>query len=364
MCSKQSKKWKKKCKKLKCGACPECASLFEQVQDVDDVGDDDAAAEDDDDDAGLKLCTKSEAAPSFLQMGDSCQADYIAAMDTSTPLAEDRRCECLRKVDLATAAELDCYSMKGKEATIFEEFRQCVGSAQSSPLTVCSATQMEAVMSPMGPACKLLLGDALSNGTPLDNSTRCDCFMQINPTVAKSVRCKTNSLQEFTLGEEYAQCIAAAPTSISNPPVCTAEDLVPPFAQMDDECGALLRDAIAADTPTTQEKRCACYEQVDDDVGLALACMTMPAKKMTLAQEYQLCVAESMSTLCSEDALFGTAGLAAMSSDCKATLKAALANPDDPLEDEAQCTCYKQVTVIALNKLRHVPELFPPPLPR
>ena len=91
--------------------------------------------------------------------------------------------------------------------------------------------------------------------------------------------------------------------------------------------------------------------------------MTMPAKKMTLAQEYQLCVAESMSTLCSEDALFGTAGLAAMPSDCKATLKAALANPDDPLEDEAQCTCYEQVTVIALNKLRHVPELFPPRCP-
>lgn len=145
--------------------------------------------------------------------------------------------------------------------------------------------------------------------------------------------------------------MAAVPTAVAAPPICTEEDLKPPFDMMNATCVAMLSDAIAHDTPLTQQDRCACYEQVDDAVGLALACMTMPAKKMTLAQEYQLCIAEGMGVTCSDAEMFGdSGGLAELSSSCKEELQETTAGDD--VARDLGCGCFGNVKAEKAFNLR------------
>jgi len=352
-----NQKWKKKCKKKKCAGCAECASVFEQPAagaeqgddgDVDDEPDDvptttPPSAEDVVGEDGLLVCDRADLDDAFLQMGDACKKDLLNAIAASSPLTFDRRCQCFLKVDVTVASDLTCKSQVWKGLTVAQEFGQCVAAADPSAQDVCEKEEIDAVMSQMDESCHSALNSALMTSKTLDNSTRCECFMEINPTVAKTVKCKINDMQQFTLAEEYAQCVAAAPTTVAAPQVCTEEQLLAPFAQMDDACTSMLADAIANDTPLTQEDRCACYEQVDDEVGLALGCMTMPAKKMTLAQEYQMCMTSGMGITCTAAELFGTSGLAAMSDACKTQWQAAIEDPDDPLDSAANCGCFGNV---------------------
>jgi hypothetical protein len=85
----------------------------------------------------------------------------------------------------------------------------------------------------------------------------------------------------------------------------TEAELQAPIAQKSDTCTSMLADAIANETPLTQVDQCAGYEQVDDEAVWALVCMAMPAKKMTLAQECQMCMASGMSITCTAEGLFG-----------------------------------------------------------
>jgi len=333
---------------------------FERRTRGDDDGDDaDDDQEEVDDDGvpipsadGLSICVDTELTAAFQKMGPACTTELKAAIDAEKPLSDDRRCQCFLKNDLAVAAVLDCKSMAMKALTVSQEFAQCVALAQSSTKAVCTMDQIENVMVQMDPTCKATLEDALVKGTTLANSTRCGCFMQINPILAKSVKCKTNELQQFTLAEQYAQCVAAVPTSVADPPICSQADVQKPFDVMDAKCVSMLADAIATNTPTTQDKRCACYEQVDDEIALDLNCMTMPAKKMTLAQEYQTCIGEGMSTLCTAAELFGPDGLGTMSTECKQSFRTARTNPDAPVEDGAKCSCYESIPAEKLLSLR------------
>jgi len=343
-CARSTKPWTKKCKKKskKCLLCPECAGLLETDGDDDDDADIEPSAEDEVDENGVGICDDADLAIAFQQMGVSCKTDLLNAIADGEALTDERRCQCFLKVDLNTAADLTCKSQVWKGLTVAQEFAQCVASASASTPAVCEQSQITKAMSYMDSPCQSLLDNALVKGTPLDNSTRCGCFMQLNPKVAKAVKCKINDLQQFTLAEEYGQCVAAVSTAVADPPACTATDVQAPFDQMDSACVLMLNDAIVNNTPLTQEARCACYEQVDENVGLALPCMTMPAKKLTLAQEYQLCIAEGMGTKCTDAQLFGSAGLAQMSANCKQTLQSARGNADDPLEGIA-CDCYANI---------------------
>jgi hypothetical protein len=205
----------------------------------------------------------------------------------------------------------------------------------------------------MPASCHKVLKQALAKGIALDDSTRCTCFMHLNPLAAKKVKCKITEDQQFTLAEEYAQCVGAVSTDVANPGICTTTELQAPFDEMDSACTDLLVDAIENDTPLTQEQRCACYEQVDDSVGLGLACMTMPAKKQTVAQEYQLCMTEAMATTCSETELFGSSvGLAGMTADCKSTFQTAVTKGDEVLETAFGCDCYGKVSASNALNLR------------
>ena len=132
-------------------------------------------------------------------------------------------------------------------------------------MDVCEAAEIEAVMSQIDTSCHSTLQNALTKGTTLDNSTRCECFMKFNPIVAKTVKCKINVLAQSTLAEEHAQCVAAVPTAVAVPQICREAERLAPFAQMCDTCSSVLAAAIAHEKPLTQVDQCACCEQVGDE---------------------------------------------------------------------------------------------------
>jgi hypothetical protein len=123
-------------------------------------------------------------------MGGACKKDLLNAIAACSSLTFKRRCQCFLKVDLQVTAKLTCYSQAWKQHTVAQEFEECVASSNLSAKDVCVAAEIEAVMSQMDTSCLSTLQNALTKGTTLGNSTRCDCFMEVNPTVADTVKCK------------------------------------------------------------------------------------------------------------------------------------------------------------------------------
>ena len=95
------------------------------------------------------------------------------------------------------------------------------------------------------------MNNALTKDATLDNSTRSEFFIEINPIVAKTVKCKISDMAKFTLAEEYAQCVAAVRTAASEPQTCAKAEIQAPLAQMSDNRTSRLADYIANDTPLT-----------------------------------------------------------------------------------------------------------------
>jgi len=169
------------------------------------AGDDDDEQEPGDDDVD-GVCARSQLADAFTQMGAACEQDVLAAIAAASALTDDRRCQCFTKVNLETAAELTCKSQAWKELTVAEEFAVCVASAPTLAAEVCTSSEIEEAESLMPASCHKVLKQALAKGIALDDSTRCTCFMHLNPLAAKKVKCKITEDQQFFGGRVCAVC--------------------------------------------------------------------------------------------------------------------------------------------------------------
>jgi len=224
--------------------------------------------------------------------------------------------------------------MEGKSNTVAEEFAYCVDEANSSFAQVCSSSQVDTMVAKMDSGCQSAMQTFLSSGTPLDDEMHCNCFLQINPTDAKGVKCKSDASQPMTLQEEYAKCVDEHDTSIDTPPFCTAEERQKALDVMDSQCQTKLSHAIETDTPLSDAVRCQCFEQIDETLAFEFNCKTMESKEFTLAQEYQTCIREESGRTCKHAFLYGEYGLGAMSAECKTQLQAG---------EEFECSCFGPV---------------------
>lgn len=71
------------------------------------------------------ICKLGTIQPLISGMTVECQNEIYKAIDTDTPLSEERRCSCYLQVEESRALDIHCRSMETKTMTVRQEYMQC-----------------------------------------------------------------------------------------------------------------------------------------------------------------------------------------------------------------------------------------------
>jgi hypothetical protein len=302
------------------------------------------------------VCELEQVQRALAQMGGNCSASVTQAVATNTPLSDERRCFCYLQVDMDVAAALQCRTMSVKTHTLAQEYKLCQAGSKNyaGDHKVCALPMLQPHIAKMDKDCRTRVYNAIWTRTPMSRETRCRCYSQVDEQSAKTLTCHSMPSKNATVWQEYQQCTGADQREPQLAPVCEMKQVKRALDQMHGNCATTVTNAVLANTPLSEEKRCFCYVQVDDTVAANLKCRTMSAKTHTLAQEHKLCKYGSKHygnnfNICSVAKL--KPAIDQMNENCQDNVYAAI-ETETPMQQAARCSCYLQVNETSARKLQ------------
>jgi hypothetical protein len=157
------------------------------------------------------VCLHSDIQQAIGHMHGACVPKLSAAINKNAPLTDQHRCFCYLQVNRSIAMGLNCRTMAAKTKTLVQEYNECeTGSHQYSEAHgTCQITRLTPFINSMTHDCQEDLYEAVENNSPLENERRCSCYLQIDKQEALSVNCKSMPDKEFTVAQEYQNCLDA-----------------------------------------------------------------------------------------------------------------------------------------------------------
>lgn len=183
-----------------------------------------------------------------------------------------------------------CASLLQSNAVAMDDDEHFEDANADDEAPICHSSDVKKALDAMTPSCSQKLTTAIANDAPLRDVDRCLCYLEVERPIAMALKCRTMEAKTQTLAEEYNACEYGSHQWAKAHGTCPALRMTALINAMSKDCQESLYSALQKEQPLTFERRCECYQQIEQQTALQVNCFSMPEKSLTVAQEYQQCL--------------------------------------------------------------------------
>jgi hypothetical protein len=183
-----------------------------------------------------------------------------------------------------------CASLLQADAVAIDalDYDYDVGASSDAP--ICDESDVREALNHMHGGCYNKVTTAITNNTPLGDTERCFCYLQVDSSIAMALQCRSMAAKTHTIAQDYRACETGSHQYGNEHGTCHAPRMTGLINAMSSGCQDDLYIALETGQPLDFERRCECYLEIEQQTALKVSCRSMQGKEHTVAEEYQQCL--------------------------------------------------------------------------